>query len=182
MNPIPNPLQRRDEVDQDPVISGSLRSSMDIIGADGRYDHTAFKMVAIVSSRLDAVIAANTVGHMMVALGAQAGVHILGKARKDADGLEHACLARYPLIILTARPGKIAAILEEARKLMWVIAVDYPEEGYSTTHDDDYGAALALKKGSNLTYIGAALFGQASAVKNLSGQLSLWRPKNGGEE
>lgn len=175
MKPIENPFQRRDEIDEDPVISGSLKPSLHVIGPDGRYDHTAFKMVAIVSPRLDAVVASNTVGHMMVALGAKLGSQILGETREDADGLQHARLARYPLIILTAKPGKISSILDEARQLMWVTVVDYPEEGYTTTHDDDYGAALSAKNANNITYIGAALFGPTEAIKHLSGKLSLWQ-------
>ena len=151
--------------------------SFDTLGPDGRYDHRAFKMVAIVSSRLESVVAANTVGHMLVALGAQIGPWILGERHPDADRQLHARLARFPFIMLTAKPGKIAGIIGAAREQSWVTVVDYPEEGYTTTHDGDYGNELAGRKAQDLTYIGAALFGPAEAIQNLSGKLSLWRPR-----
>jgi uncharacterized protein DUF2000 len=178
MTTIMNPLQLRTEVDADPVINGDLHTVPETSGPDGRYDHRAFKMVAIVSSRLDSTVAANTVGHMLVALGARIGPWILGKSRQDADEQSHAALARYPFIMLTSKPGKIGNIVAEARKLMWVTTVDYPEEGYTTTHDDDYGLALGGKHTSELTYIGAALFGPVEAITQLCGKLSLWRPKD----
>lgn len=155
-------------------------ASFDTLGPDGRYDHRAFKMVAIVSSRLESVVAANTVGHMLVALGAQIGPWILGEWHPDADSQLHARLARFPFIMLTAKPAKIAGIVGAARELARVTVVDYPEEGYTTTHDGDYGNELAAKKAQDLTYIGAALFGPTADIQNLSGKLSLWRPRETG--
>jgi len=172
-----NPLQARSGSDHGVAARGSLYESLDLLGADGRYDHRAFKMVAIVSHRLDSTVAANTVGHMLVALGAQIGPWILGAQRPDADGQLHARLARFPFIMLAAKPGKIATLVSAARELLWVTVVDYPEEGYTTTHDDDYGTALAARNVVDLTYIGAAMFGPAEAITHLCGKLSLWRPR-----
>lgn len=176
MNPLGDPLRRREDIDEDPVISGSLAYAMEAGDADNRYGHAAFTMAAIISPRLDPVVAANTVGHMLVALGARTGTRILGKARKDADGLEHARLSKYPLIVLTARPAMIETILEQARELIWVTTIDYPGEGYVMARDE-YGEATFEESGNNLTYIGAALFGPDEAVRYLCGQLSLWRPE-----
>ena len=146
-------------------------------GSDGRYDHRAFKMVAIVSPRLESVVAANTVGHMLVALGAQIGPWILGERHLDADKQSHARLARFPFIMLTSKPGKISGLIGAARELSWVTVVDYPEEGYTTTHDGDYGNELAAKNSQNLNYIGAAMFGPTEVIQSLCGKLSLWRPR-----
>jgi Protein of unknown function (DUF2000) len=177
MRSVFNPLQRRSELDNDAVTVGGLYNSLDIVGSDGRYDHRAFKMVAIVSPRLDPTVAANTVGHMLVALGAQIGPWILGKQRTDADDQIHARLARFPFIMLAAKPAKIATLVSAARELLWITVVDYPEEGYTTTHDDDYGEALAARKALELTYIGTAMFGPTEAITQICGKLSLWRPR-----
>jgi hypothetical protein len=142
-----------------------------------RYDHKAFKMIGVISPRLDHIVAANTVGHMLVALGASVGPTLLGQPHRDADDQEHARLARFPFILLAARPGKISRIVAEAQALAGVTIVDYPEEGYTTTHDDDYGAALAARKAADLVHIGAALFGPAHEIDGLCGRLSLWRPQ-----
>jgi hypothetical protein len=179
MQPAINPLQARPESDQAAVVGSALYESLHILGRDGRYDHRAYKMVAIVSPRLDSTVAANAAGHMLVALGAQIGPWIIGKQRPDADGQLHARLARFPFIMLAAKPGKIATLVSAARELLWITVIDYPEEGYTTTHDD-YGAALTARKGADLTYIGAAMFGPTEAITHLCGNLSLWRPREKG--
>jgi hypothetical protein len=148
-----------------------------LVDSAERYDHKAYKMIGIVAPRLDQVVAANTVGHMLVALGASVGPVLLGQARRDADDQEHARLARFPFILLTARSAKITRIVAEARARPDITVVDYPEEGFTTTHDDDYGAALARRKAADLVHIGAALFGPAPQVDELCGRLSLWRPQ-----
>ncbi len=144
-----------------------------------RYDHTAMKMVAIVSSRIEPGVAINTVGHMTVALGAsEAGEQLIGSSRQDGSGQAHAALARFPLIVLATRPQKIKEIIEGARLQPGVTVIDYPEEGYITTHDDDYAAALASKSPDSLVYIGTALFGPREVINELCAKLTLWKPQN----
>jgi len=178
MSIIENPFQARAVVDQGLPVRDEFFALPETPGADGRYDHRAFKLVAIVSSQLDSTVASNTVGHMLVALGARIGPWVLGESRQDADAQFHAPLARFPFIMLNAKPGKIARIVAEASLLQWVTTIDYPEEGYTTTHDDDYALALGARRAQDIVYIGAALFGPTEVITQLSGKLSLWRPKD----
>lgn len=139
------------------------------------YDVKAHRMVAVVSSQIDDVTATNTVGHMLVALGALLGRDLLGRRNVDATGTEHAAVARFPLIIKTARPAKIRGAIVKAQEL-GVSVVDYPEEAFLTTHDDDYKASLAERAESDLLYIGAAFFGETDAVDESCGRFMLWSP------
>ena len=140
------------------------------------YDVKAHRMVAVVSSQIDDVTATNTVGHMLVALGAVLGPDLLGRRNLDASGMEHAAVARFPLIIKTARPAKIRGAIVKAHEL-GVTVVDYPEEAFLTTHDDDYKASLAGRAQADLLYIGAAFFGETDAVDETCGRFMLWSPR-----
>lgn len=140
-----------------------------------RYDERAFRLVAVVSSKLDAVTGANTIGHMLVALGATVGPKLLGDSHPDASGSHHARISRFPLILKAARSGTIRRALARAEAL-GVTAVDYPEEGFTTTHDHDYRNALATRKADDLVYIGAAFLGPANAVEEVCGKFTLWVP------
>lgn len=143
-----------------------------------RYDHTAMKMVAVISTRIEPQVAINTVGHIAVALGAsRAGEQLIGSPRQDGSGQAHASLARFPFIVLTTRPQKIKQIIESARLHPEITVIDYPEEGYTTTHDDDYAAALAAKSADSLVYIGVALFGPTEIINELCAKLTLWKPQ-----
>jgi hypothetical protein len=140
------------------------------------YDVKAHRMVAVVSSQLDDITVTNTVGHMLVALGAVLGSDLLGRRNLDATGTEHAAVARYPFVLKTARPSKIRAAIVKAKEL-GVVVVDYPEEAFLTTHDDDYMASLAARKEADLVYIGAAFFGATGAIDEVCGRFMLWSPR-----
>jgi hypothetical protein len=150
--------------------------SYGVLGEGGRYDHTAFRFVVVVAPRLDPVSVADATGHTLVALGAELGQPVLGGPHPDADGRTHARLARYPIVILTARPWRIARLVADAHRCAQLTVVDYPEEGWTTIHDDDYRAALATRSAEQLTYRAAALFGPAFLIDELCGHFSLWKP------
>jgi hypothetical protein len=140
-----------------------------------RYDERASRLVAVVSSKLDALTAANTVGHLLVALGASVGPGLLGDHHLDSSGSIHSPIARFPLIIKAAKSGTIRAAVARARAA-GLAAIDYPEEGFATTHDHDYRDALAGRREQDLVYIGAAFFGPTEAVNEVCGKFMLWAP------
>jgi hypothetical protein len=148
---------------------------------DGSYDERAFRFVVAVAPRLDPVAVADVIGHTLVALSAGLGPRVLGEAHHDGDGLAHARLSRYPIVIVTAKPARISRLVAEAREYQWVRVVDYPEEGWATTNDLDYRDAIKGQPSSQLVYRGASLFGPAAALDKLCGHFNLWRPETGAD-
>jgi Protein of unknown function (DUF2000) len=153
----------------------SERDWSTILPAIEPYDEAAFRFCVVIASRLDSVSAMDAVGHSLVALGAAIGSSVLGLEHADLAGVVHARLARYPVISLSARPMRIARLVEAARSYHWVACVDYPDEGQSTTNDSDYGVALSER--SSLTYRAAALFGPRAVLDDLCGHFSLYRAR-----
>jgi hypothetical protein len=116
----------------------------------------------------------DALGHSLAALGAGVGPHVLGGAHTDASGIDHAPLSRYPLVILMARPGGIARLVDAAKHHPDVRCVDYPEDGHATTHDADYRSALSNRSAASLQYRAAALFGPRGSLDELCGTFSLY--------
>jgi hypothetical protein len=140
------------------------------------YDYRARKIVIVLSTSIDAGVAANVVGHLCVSLGARHSADLMGRhPLLDASGTPHCGIARYPIIITKTKPTRLRQLIEEARAASGVTLIDYPEEMLVTGHDDELASAIASKAASAFTYHGALILGNAPEVTELTGKFSLYR-------
>lgn len=140
------------------------------------YDYKSSKMVAVISTAVDAATALNVVGHLGVALGARQGEGILGRASlPDGSGVNHLGISRYPFIVTKTRPSKLRAAILAARADPTLMMIDYPRAMLTTGHDDELADVMAATAEENLDYLGALFYGPAEAVSRITGKFSLWR-------
>lgn len=141
------------------------------------YDYKAKKVVAVLSSALEAGIAMNVLGHMCVALGSHGDkAEMMGRlALPDASGCIHTGIGRYPVIITKVKPARLRQFIEEARAVPSLTLIDFPQEMLDTHHDDDLARAMAAKPEKDMAYLGALAFGDSAALQPLSGKFMLWK-------
>lgn len=140
------------------------------------YDFASKKTVIVLSSQLDSGTAANVASHLMLALGHRMPACDMGQAYLfDASGVPHAGISKYAIILTKTKPARLRQFTQEARQTQGLLVVDYPELMHTTRHDNDLVEALRATPEETLTYYGAAAFGEASALKTLSGRFMLWK-------
>jgi hypothetical protein len=139
------------------------------------YDYDARKTVVVLAGNLEPGIAMNVLGHLTLSIGAHGGDELMGRHELvDASGIAHVGISRYPVIVTKAKPTQLRRLVEVARREADVLLVDYPEHMLQTGHDDELTAALGRVSEADITYLGAALYGDSEVVSQLTGRFSLW--------
>jgi hypothetical protein len=141
------------------------------------YDYSAHKIVAVLSSDLEPHEALNVVGHLAVALAANAGPDLMGRRLlADGSGVEHLGIARYGFILKRAKPSHVRRVVREARADPRLLLADYPRQMLETKHDDELAEALAHCPEDRIDYLGALIYGPTDAVDAITRSYSLWKP------
>lgn len=139
------------------------------------YDYRDRKIVAVVNKDITVGIAMNVVGHLSISLGALNNVGLMGRPTLvDKDGVGHAGIARYPLIITKTRSRKLSRAIEIAKNTESVFCTDYPTEMLGTEHDDDLMRAILLTSHGEITYLGALFYGESTKINSITGKFSLY--------
>jgi len=140
------------------------------------YDYNARKTVVVLAGNLEPGIAMNVLGHLSMSIGAYGDDQPMGRQQLiDASGITHVGISRYPVIVTKAKPAQLRRLVELARQETAVLLVDYPEQMLLTGHDDELAATLARVGEADITYLGAALYGDSEVVSKLTSKFSLWR-------
>ncbi len=134
------------------------------------------KIVGVVASNVDPVVALNVIGHLALAVGQHAGSEILGRPKLiDKSGGEHLGISRFPVIITKVKPSKLKSVIEQAKQSSQILVADYPQEMPDTRTDDELVAALAECGHEQMVYLGAILYGDTTEIDKLTGKFQLWR-------
>ena len=140
------------------------------------YDYKERKVVAVLASDLEIGQAFNVLGHLALSIGARADESLMGmETLLDASGVAHLGIARYPVIVTKTNRSKLNRLVREAKLSGEVLIADYPEQMLVTGHDDQLAEALASAEESDLSYLGAVLYGRSEIVARFTGKFSLWR-------
>ena len=149
--------------------------------SDG-YDYRERKIVAILSTELSQGNAANALGHMAVSAGRYLGDSWMGEsAIKDADGISHIGISKYPFIILGASSQEIKNIVVNAKESK-LFTVDYPQEMFDTNTDQDLIKALSKVKSDNLVYQAVLIAGKTDEVGKFTKGLHLFKQNTTSQE
>ena len=140
------------------------------------YNYREKKIVAVLSSELEAGVALNIVGHLAISIGAYSERDIMGKPYlQDGSGIKHIGISKYPFIITKVKPTKLRKLIEDVRQNKEILMVDYPEQMLTTGHDDELAQSLVEIEELQINYLGAVIYGFTDAINQLTGKFSLWR-------
>jgi len=139
------------------------------------YDYKAKKIIAVLSDKLPAGLAANALGHLAFSAGCYGNESMMGQEEiVDGDGGVHIGIPKYPFIVLKATEEDIKVIVERAKEQN-IFVVDYTQEAFDTETDEELVAALSKAQEPNLKYGAAVLVGDTDKLKTLTGHLKLYR-------
>ena len=139
------------------------------------YNYQAKKIIAVVKENLEPGIALNIVGHLAVSIGHNASDHMGRATLKDASGINHLGISKYPFIVTKANGSKIRAAIETARADGRILFADYPQQMLDTGHDDELASSLNSAPESELKYLGAIFFAETELLKPITGKFSLYK-------
>lgn len=121
--------------------------------------------------------AINMASHLSAELGSLAQ-ELGGKEVVDASGVKHAGLPIYPNVILSASPEDLLTVLAKARLMAEsgeLLFLDYPQEGFTTSTDDEYRKAIALLPSEAIAVEGCLIYGPRQAVNSVTKGFTLWK-------
>lgn len=140
-------------------------------------EKSEWKFAIVIDETLSAGPAINLASHLSTQLGTT--VQDLGGADVlDASGVRHGGLPVCPNVILAASPDQLRLIVARTRESAVeneILALEYPEEGFSTATDDEYRTAVALVPCERLTIRGILLYGLRRHVNAATKGLALWK-------
>ena len=140
------------------------------------YKYDAKKIVAVLSSKIEAGIALNVIAHLSLALGRYADGDIMGREwLLDASGIQHRGISKYPIIVTKAKPSTIRNAVEQARQIHDLFVADYPQQMLTTGHDDELAGIIAASDEKTFDYLGAIVYGPTDKVDQITRKYSLWR-------
>lgn len=130
----------------------------------------------MLSSNLEMGVALNVIGHLSISVGAYADETIMGnKVLFDKTGIEHIGISKYPFVITKVKPNRLKRLIDEVKQEKNLLLVDYPKEMLLTGHDDELVSALLEIENTDIEYLGAVLYGDASLVSSFTGKFTLWK-------
>ncbi|WP_410580758.1 DUF2000 domain-containing protein [Amycolatopsis sp. lyj-108] len=134
-----------------------------------------YKVAIVVDEGLPSGLAANTAAVLALSIGRQVET-IIGPVIKDGDGSAHAGITTIPIPILTAAADKVREIRNDAcTRDVELLVVDFTDCAQKTRNYADYSSLLEAATGSEINYLGVALYGPKKAVQRLTGSLPLLR-------
>ena len=139
------------------------------------YNYREKKIVAVLSSNLEAGVALNVIGHLAISLGSHAQDEIMGRhILIDASNVEHSGISKYPFIITKVKPAKLRKAITEARGNKNILVADYPKEMLTTGHDDELSTEISKILESEIEYLGAIFYGTKKEIDIITGKFTLW--------
>ena len=139
------------------------------------YDYQGKKIVAVVKADLELGAAMNVVAHLALSIGHNASNHMGRPILKDASGIDHLGISKYPFIITKAKGTKIRTAIEAARADGRILLADYPQQMLETGHDDELAQRLLEVPENKLQYLGAIFFGDTEILNPITGKFSLYK-------
>lgn len=134
------------------------------------------KIVAIISSNVDASVALNVIGHLAISIGKYSESEIMGRpVLTDKSGNNHLGISQFPFIATKVKQGKLKNAIELAKANPNLLVADYPKEMLDTRTDDELSDAIANKTNEQLEYLGAIIYGNTADVNEITGRFQLWR-------
>lgn len=134
------------------------------------------KIVGVLASNVDAVVALNVIGHLAISIGKYSGKELMGQERiKDASGEFHLGISRFPFIVTKVKQSKLKQTIALAKQNQNILVADYPKEMLETKTDEELVNAIRLKKEEDIQYYGAVLYGNTKDINEITGKFSLWR-------
>ena len=139
----------------------------------------AKKTVVLLNEDLPPGVAMNTAVHMAHQAGA-VRPEIAGGAVKDSCGREHSGIPMSPNVVLAISEQNLKEVVDQGYTLATehpdVLVVDYPEQGFLTTTDEEFRDALAVISTESIRYYGCLVHGPRRLIDQLTKQQSttLW--------
>jgi len=143
------------------------------------YNYNEKKIVAAISSNLEAGIALNVIGHMSISLGAFIPKdELMGKnILLDASNNKHIGISKYPFIITKLKSSKLKKLINLVKNEYHeeIFIIDYPVDMLETEHDNELEQSLLQKNEEDITYLGVVLYGNSKLITELTGKFTLWK-------
>lgn len=161
----------RPESKKDSGQAGMTNKTQD----DNRIQDFSRKMVIVVNKELPEWQVLNTVGHISAYLGNKMSVAFdTGKSFDTKDNVVHPRNTQYPIIVLTAKVGKLTNLAAKARE-SHLLYHGFIREMIETTDDIEIAKILANKTEQDIEYLGVGIFGENAEVDKLTKNYSLWK-------
>ena len=138
------------------------------------YDYREKKTVVVLKANLELGVAVNVIGHLAVTLSHNAIDHMGRELLKDASGISHLGVSKYPFIVTKAKESKIRAALEIARSDSRILVADFPRQMLDTKDDNELYQSLIETEEANLEYLGAIFFGDTEVLNPITRRFSLY--------
>jgi len=139
-------------------------------------DSPTYKFAIVLSGGLSCGVSINTAAHLAARLGTLV-CQLGGGEVTDGSATIHSGIPISPNVILGASQDDLRSRLDKARSLAngsGLVVLDYPEQGNTTSTDDEYRAALAAAQECDLTYYGFLVYGPRKQVNEVTKGLTLW--------
>ena len=134
------------------------------------------KIVAILSTNVEASVALNVIGHLAISIGKYADNEIMGKKIiTDNSGIDHLGISRFPFIITKVKPSKLRNAIDKAKANPNLLVADYPKDMLETRTDEELVEQISNKNNEELEYMGAIIYGNTNDVNEITGKFQLWR-------
>jgi hypothetical protein len=131
------------------------------------------KIAVVLDESLPAGLALNAAVHLGVQLGTLCP-QLRGREATDLAGGLHLGLPICANVILRAPVARLQAVVDGARDA-GLLMVDFPQAGFETTTDEEFGTCIRSSGSDTLMYRAVALYGDSPAVNRITRNLQLWR-------
>lgn len=133
------------------------------------------KIVIVVREDIASWQLANTVGHIAAYLGNKMSVPFdTEKYFVSKDGANFPRNSQYPIVTLRATEGQLKGLVSKLRESSssWII---YVQEMVDMIDDEKLASFLGAKAFQDMDILGIGIFGLKGELKNLTGELKLWK-------
>lgn len=132
------------------------------------------KLVAILNKDVEPGVVLNALAHMSIGLGADVGKSPLQlDDYKDAKGNIYPNISQIPFIVLRAKSGEIRKTIDKAKELKIQHGVFLNTMTGGTYQEQLTRTAESQEEA--LIYYGCVLFGEWTAVSEITRKFSLWK-------
>ena len=134
------------------------------------------KIVGIVASNIDPVVALNIIGHLAISIGKYSKKEIMGqKIITDKSGIDHLGISQFPFIVTKVKASKLKNAINLAKQNPNLLVADYPKDMLDTRTDEELVNSISSKEEDNLEYLGAIIYGNTEDVNSITGKYQLWK-------
>ena len=134
------------------------------------------KIVGIIASNVNPVVALNVIGHLAISIGKYSGIEIMGKKNiTDKSGTNHLGISQFPFIVTKVKASKLKNAIDLAKQNPNLLVADYPKDMLETRTDNELVTSIESKENDKLEYLGAIIYGNSEDVNNITGKFQLWK-------